>query len=280
MYEDVEYEMTDPVAVVRISRPEVLNALRGTTMRELREAFRRAERDPRVVGIVLTGAGDRAFSSGLDAAILANSVGEDSPGVGAALDGWVGEYPGDTRLADYQRAMTWPIAVRKPVLAAVNGVCAGGGLLLALGCDLRFAAEHASFTTLFAKRGLVAEHGVTWLLPRLVGSSRALDLLWSARRVDAAEALTLGLVDRVVPAAQLEEACRGYVELLARTASPSSLMVTKRLVYRHLMAEIGSAIDDADAEMRMALARPDAVEGAMAFLERREPVFERLEFGD
>jgi enoyl-CoA hydratase/carnithine racemase len=276
-YEDIVYEVTDPVALVRIDRPEVMNAFRGATLRELRDAFTRAERDPRVVGIVLTATGDRAFSSGLDAAILVESVGAPDA-ASAALEGWAGSFPGDPALAEYQRTFTWPMAIRKPVIAAVNGVCAGGGLMLALGCDLRFAAEHAWFTTVFAKRGLVAEHGISWLLPRLIGTSRALDLLWSARRVEAAEALGLGLVDRVVPADELETTSCEYIEMLARTVSPHSLMMSKRLVYRHLMAGIGEAVDEADAEMEVALARPDAVEGAHAFFERRDPRFDRLTF--
>ena len=169
------------------------------------------------------------------------------------------------------------LRVPKPVIAAVNGVAAGGGFVLAMMCDLRFAAEGASFTTVFSKRGLIAEHGTSWLLPRLVGLSRALDLLWSSRRFDAAEALRIGFVDRVVADDRvLDEAC-AYIRDLAANVSPRSLAVIKAQVYRHLSLEMESAIRESDKMMNEALAHPDAAEGVASFVERRRAAFPALE---
>src|SRR3954451_10173746 len=155
-------------------------------IRAIGEAVDAATDDPAVGAIVITGLG-RAFSAGLDMTTLSNTA-----------DG-----QRDTRQpprSERPPRFASLLAAPKPVVAAVNGVAAGGGMVLAMMCDLRFAADTASFTTAFSKRGLIAEHGTAWLLPRLLGTSRALDLLWSARRIDAAEAYRMGFVDRVTPA--------------------------------------------------------------------------------
>jgi enoyl-CoA hydratase/carnithine racemase len=273
--DDVSLTIDDPVAVIRITRPDSLNAFRGQTLRDLRAAFDAAERDSRVVGIVLTGEGDRAFCVGLDAEILSSAVG-DGPTTGT--DGWSGEFPGDPGLKEFQNALTFPMAVRKPVIGAINGMCVGGGLVLALSCDLRFADPHATFITIFAKRGLIAEHGVSWLLPRIVGPSKALDLLWSSRRTPAADALAIGLVDRVPSEGTALEAACDYVRELAKGSSPASMMSAKRLVYRHLSVALDQAIAEADEVMVASLRGPDPLEGATAFFERRDPSFPRLSF--
>ncbi|MBL7497401.1 enoyl-CoA hydratase/isomerase family protein [Frankia sp. CNm7] len=275
-FEDVRLDIDDPVAVVTIDRPASMNAFRGQTLRELREAFSLAERDQRVVGIVLTGAGDRAFSAGLDVAVLHAQVSGDGAAK-PADDGFGGPFPGSPAMADMQRMLTWPLAIRKPVIAAVNGVCAGGAFLLAAACDLRFAADTARFTTVYSRRGLIAEQGVSWLLPRLVGPAHALDLLWSSRAVPAQEALAIGLAQRVVPPDRLLDECRAYIAELARVASPHSMMVSKQLVYQHLQRALGDAVDQTDALMRDALTRADPIEGAVSFLERRDPRFDRLD---
>ncbi|ONH28709.1 enoyl-CoA hydratase-related protein [Pseudofrankia asymbiotica] len=276
-FEDVRLDIDDPVAVVTIDRPESMNAFRGRTLRELREAFSLAERDRRVVGIVLTGAGDRAFSAGLDVAVLHAQVAGDGAAAEAADDGWRGPFPGSPAMADMRRMLTWPLAIRKPVIAAVNGVCAGGAFLLAAACDLRFAADTARFTTVYSRRGLIAEQGISWLLPRLVGPAHALDLLWSSRSVPAREALAIGLAQRVVEPGRLLDECREYVAELARVASPHSMMVSKQLVYQHLQQALGDAVDQTDILMRASFEGTDPAEGAMSFLERRDPRFERLD---
>lgn len=276
-YRDITLDIHDPVATITINRPASYNAFTGRTLHELRDAFGVAERDRRVVGIVLTGAGERAFCAGVDAAMLHGAASENGASVRAEGDGWFGEFPGDPEMADMQRTFTWPLTIRKPVIAAINGVCAGGGFVLATACDLRFASTNARFDTVFAKRGLIAEQGVSWLLPRIVGHSRALDMLWSSRSVRAEEALSIGLVTRLVDPDRLHGECVSYIEELARTSSPYSIMVSKRLVYRHLNRDLGAAVDEADACITEAFRRPDALEGAVSLLGRRAPVFGRLD---
>ena len=189
----VALTLDPPVAVIRLERPDQLNAFTYPMLAALRRAVDTAVADPAVVGIVLTGAG-RAFSAGLDMAALGASAATGDASAGAS-----GVLAGAPRRDELPALFSYLLDVPKPVIAAVNGVAAGGGFVLAMMCDLRIAGEQgASFTTVFGKRGLVAEHGTSWLLPRLVGTSRALDLLWSSRRVDATEALRIGLVDRVV----------------------------------------------------------------------------------
>jgi enoyl-CoA hydratase/carnithine racemase len=261
----VVLEVDDPLAVIRLNRPERLNALTFPMLGELRRAVSDAADDPSVVGIVITGAG-RGFCSGLDADALRATT-ERGPSARPAVDARRGDVPG---------MFTWLLAVPKPVIAAVNGVAAGGGLVLATMCDLRFASTEGSFVTVFGKRGLVSEHGTTWILPRLVGAGRALDLLWSSRRVDAAEALRIGLVEYVAEPDQLLPMVRSYVAGLAAEVSPASMADTKRLVYAHLGTNYPEALAEIDEVQWAALARADAREGAMALIERRPPSFPRL----
>jgi len=260
---NVVLEVKDSVAVVRLDRPEKLNAFTFRMIAEIREAIDRAAADENAVGIVVTGTG-RAFSAGLDTTDLAKSAS------GADIDA-------DSKVAsdELPALFSYLLRIPKPVIAAVNGVAAGGGFVLAMMCDLRFAAESASFTTAFSKRGLIAEHGTSWLLPRLVGASGALDLLWSARRIDAAEAMRLGFVDRIVAGAGALEAARAYIRDLAANVSPHSLAVIKSQIYRHLSLAMEPAIRDADKLMRDALTHPDATEGVASFVEHRPPRFAR-----
>lgn len=259
-------EIEDPVAIIRLNRPEKLNAFTFTMIEEIRAAIERAAADDRVVGIVITGTG-RAFSAGLDAGDLKRSTQEGAP-------------EPDSRSSEELPALfSYILRISKPVIAAVNGVTAGGGFVLAMMCDLRFAAEGASFTTVFSKRGLIAEHGTSWLLPRMVGVSHALDLLWSSRRVDAAEALRIGLVDRVVAADRLIDEARAYIRDLAANVSPRSLAVVKSQIYRHLSEGLAPAIHDADRLMKDALEHPDAKEGVASLLEKRPPRFQRWHGG-
>lgn len=277
MYEEILYEVSEPVATIRFNRPDRLNALTYRTLEELRHALGEAERDPRVVGMVLTGEG-RGFSAGMDmqslsqtAAAGANVRGDDA---GPHLEA----RPGNPDLrADFDVAFGYLLTLRKPLLAAVNGPCAGLGLSIALLCDLRFASEKAVFTTSFSQRGLVAEHGQSWILPRLIGPSRALDVLWTARKFDAAEGERLGLVNRVVEAERLLPEARAYIEDLAAHASPTSLMVMKQQVYRHLLLPYRDAMAETQKLMDESLSRPDFKEGVASFLERRPPKFSRIQ---
>jgi enoyl-CoA hydratase/carnithine racemase len=262
-YEDITVEVEDPVAVITLNRPEKLNAFTTRTLRELRAAVDGAAADPAVVGIVVTGAG-RGFCAGLDAAQLGDTA---DRGSAARPADEAGELPG---------IFSYLLEVDKPVIAAVNGVAAGGGFVLAAMADLRFASTAASFTTVFSKRGLIAEHGTSWILPRLVGVGRALDLLWSSRRIDAEEAHRIGLVEHLTEPDDLVPAARRYVEELAATVSPASLRDTKRLVYRHLGVGYEEALRETDALQWASMDRVDAGEGARALLERRAPSFPRI----
>jgi enoyl-CoA hydratase/carnithine racemase len=168
------------------------------------------------------------------------------------------------------------MSIRKPVIAAINGPVAGMAVPIALACDLRFASDRARFTTAFSRRGLVAEWGSSWLLSRLVGPAHALDILFSARTFDAAEAERIGLVNRVVPHDELLDFVRGYIRELAASCSPASMAIMKHQVYQHLMQRLGPAEKEAVALMLESFRRPDFREGVMSFLEKRPPKFERL----
>lgn len=263
MPKDVALEIADPVALIRLNRPEKLNAFTYPMLAEIRAAVQAAAADPRAVGIVITGTG-RGFCAGLDADALAATT---------ASGGAQRERP---REGELPGMFSYFLRVPKPIVAAVNGVAAGGGFVLAAFCDLRFASTAASFTSIFTKRGLVAEHGITWTVPRLVGTGRALDLFWTSKRIDAAEALRIGLVEYLVEPAELVPAATRYVADLAATVSPAALADTKRMVYAHAGEGYTPALADADDTSWAAVARPDAREGARALLEKRAAKFARL----
>jgi enoyl-CoA hydratase/carnithine racemase len=263
MADEILYEVSDPVATIRLNRPDKLNALTYSMLRALREAVDAAADDPRAVGIVISGEG-RGFCAGLDASVLAATSAQGSSARGRDVPG---ELPG---------LVSYLLRVPKPVIAAVNGPAAGGGFVLACLCDVRFASTQASFTTVFSKRGLVAEHGTSWILPRLLGAGRALELLWSSRRVGAEEALRIGLVEFVTEPGELVERAQAFVRDLAANVSPGSLRETKRLVYDHLGLGYEAALRDADTAQWRAIDHPDALEGAQSYLGKRPPRFARI----
>jgi len=273
MYQEILYEVNDPVATITLNRPEKLNALTTRMLAEIRHAVAEAERDERVVGIVLTGAG-RGFCAGMDMEALDDISGgtrrsEDLSELEAN--------PGDPAMGEnFEVTYTYLLAVRKPLIAAINGACAGLGFCFALLCDMRFVEREAKLTTAFSQRGLVAEHGASWLLPRIVGPSRALDLLWSARKITGEEAQSLGLVDRLCGHAEAAEAARAYIEQLAATASPASLKVMKQQIWRHLNMELGDAMKETNRLMQESLEREDFREGVRSFIEKRPPEFPRV----
>jgi len=273
MYEQILYEVEDPIATVTLNRPERLNAWTDRMGDELRHAVARAEGDPAVVAIVITGGG-RGFCAGADLKGLeAISVGErqreSAPGLGAD--------PGDPEVGpSFRGPYTYLMSVRKPVIAAINGPCAGMAVPIALCADLRFASERAVFTTAFVQRGLIAEWGISWLLPRLVGTAHAMDLILSGRRIDAAEAARIGLVNRVLPHDGLLPHVRDYVGQLAERCSPASMRVMKRQLYQDLTKTLEDAHQVAVRKMVASFDRPDFKEGVASFLEGRKPSFERL----
>ncbi len=263
-YTDIQYEVNDPVALIRLNRPEKLNALTYHTLGEMRDAVNTATNDPAVVGIVITGNG-RGFCSGLDAQTLTEVTSSGGAGRREAQD--PNEVPG---------MFTYLLDVPKPVIAAVNGVAAGGGLVLATMSDIRIASTAASFVTIFLKRGLIAEHGTSWILPRMTTPGRALDLLWRSERIDAQQAHELGIVEFLAEPDDLLDRARGYIEELAASSAPLTIADTKRLVYNHLGVGYREALREADKVQWDAVARPDATEGAQALVEKRQPNFRRL----
>jgi len=273
MYQEIEYIVDDPVAIIRMNRPENLNAMTTRMLAEMRHAFAAAEADDSVVGIILTGAG-RGFCAGMDMSAL-DSISENGRFSIDARD--LEAEPGDPEMgADFTAGFTYLLSLRKPLIGAINGPCAGLGFCFALLCDLRFVAREAKFSTAFAQRGLVAEHAASWLLPRLIGSSRALDLLWSARKFDGIEAERLGLADRLGDADSVVDDAKAYLEALAANSSPTSLMVMKQQVYRHLMTSLGPAMAETERLMNESLEREDFREGVRSFIEGRPPAFDRI----
>ena len=267
---EVLYEVAQRIATITLNRPERLNAYTASLGQALRAAIRRAADDPDVRVIVLTGAG-RGFCAGADMDSL-GAIG--AGGDGAARAAAVPLQPFDAQSdADYHAAHAYFPAVPKPIIAAINGACAGLGLVYALFCDQRFAAAGAKFTTAFARRGLIAEHGISHTLPRLVGLSAALDLLMSARKFDADEALRLGVVDRVLPAEQLMAAVRAYALDLADNVSPRSMAVIKRQLWAVSKQSLHEAIDIGNLEMAASFGTEDFREGVAHFVEKRAAQF-------
>lgn len=269
---DVLYEVSQRIATITLNRPERLNAYTAGLGTALRAAVRRATDDADVRVIVLTGAG-RGFCAGADMDNL--SAGTASGGASLAAENPKAEpAPFDAASSpDYQTPHSYFPAVPKPIIAAINGACAGLGLVYALYCDQRFAAAGAKFTTAFSRRGLIAEHGISYTLPRLVGLAKALDLLMSARKFDADEALRLGVVDRVVPAAELMAAVRAYALDLADNVSPRAMAVIKRQLWAVGQQSMREAIEVGNREMLASFATADFKEGVAHFVEKRPAAF-------
>ncbi len=278
-YEQILFEVDDPVAIVTLNRPEALNAWTATMASEVRDAVGRAERDPHVVGIVLTGAG-KGFCAGADMRGLAAASGADGGGSSTAPDVVSAREetpaPGEPSAGeDLRGTYTYFMSVPKPIIAAINGPVAGMGVPIALSCDLRFMNEATVLTTSFAQRGLVAEWGLSWLLSRLAGPSNALDLLFTARKVKGDEAARIGLVNRALPADEVVPAAVDYIRELAIGSSPASLAAMKLQVWKDLNRSFGDAHAGALELMKESFTRPDFAEGVKSYIERRPPDFPR-----
>jgi enoyl-CoA hydratase/carnithine racemase len=269
-YEQILYEVRDRIATVTLNRPDKLNAWTGVMGREVREAMDEASRDEAVRVIVLTGAG-RGFCAGADMQMLSGIV---DAGSAARVEEArpPAEADGAVR-ADFRGPYAYFPMVPKPIIAALNGATAGLGLVVSLYCDLRIAADTAVFTTAFSRRGLIAEHGVSWMLPRLVGLQHALDLLLSARKFTAQEALAMGLVSQVHPAAALMDGVRAYARELAELVSPRSIRVMKRQLWEAQFQTLAEATAVGNEEMRRSFVAEDFKEGVAHFVEKRAPRF-------
>ena len=264
-YEDILYSAEDGVAWITLNRPDKLNAWRGEMEREVREAMRVASSDDSVRVIVLTGAG-RGFCAGADMNML--------QGIQSSGRNERPAEPWDANAnPNFQKQYSYFPSVPKPIIGAINGSAAGLGLIMALYCDIRLSSDTAKFTTAFSKRGLVAEHGISWLLPRLIGFAAAADLLYSSRVFTAAEALQLRLVNRVFPAADFAREVAAYAKMLATDVSPRSLKEMKREIWNAQLQSLGDAIDSANADMPASFKSEDFKEGVAHFVEKRTAKF-------
>jgi enoyl-CoA hydratase/carnithine racemase len=247
------------VLVLTLNRPARLNAWNDALEARYYDLLEAAEDDPEVRAIVVTGAG-RGFCAGADMDDLAAAGDRDMEAI----------------LRNRPRPRTFPLTVRKPLIAAINGAAAGLGLVEALYCDVRFATPEAKLTTAFARRGLIAEYGISWLLPRLIGTSAALDLLLSARIVRGEEAKALGLVDRLSPRESVLSDAVAYATELAEQCSPASMATIKAQVLADLDRSFAEAVAAADDAMVASFARPDVAEGVRSYTEQRPPAFPSL----
>jgi enoyl-CoA hydratase/carnithine racemase len=263
----VLYDVTDRgVAVITLNRPDRLNTWGSDIAAGFYAGIDRAEADPSVRALVLTGNGT-AFCAGAHLGSMA-TIGESLANSG--------DQERDISALVGERHPHFLTALAKPVIAAINGSCVGIGLTHALMCDVRFAAEGAKFATTFPRRGLIAEYGISWILPRLTGWGVATDLLLSGRTFSAEEASTLGLVKEVVPGDELLTRALQYADDLAGNCSPASMAVIKQQIYGDAERGVAEASERAEKLMHESLLRPDVVEGIISFLQKRRPDFPPL----
>ena len=263
-WQEILYRVEDGVATITLNRPEKLNAWTVVMAGELREALGKADADDQVRAIVLTGAG-RGFCAGADMSRLAAAAaGKSTLGVPPM--------PTEGMEANFAQRMSYILAVKKPIVAGINGPVAGVGVVLAAYCDIRYMAAGAKLTTSFARRGLIAEHGIGWLLPRLIGPMNALDLLYSARTVEAEEAGGMGLV-RVLPAEGFAAAVQARAAEIANLSSPRSTRIIKKQVYEAMFQSLAEATVAANREQEICRDTEDFREGVAHYMEKRRPRF-------
>lgn len=262
-----EYEQDGAIVVIALNRPQRMNAWTGRMHAEYRWCLAQAEADSTVRAIVVTGRG-RGFCVGGDAEALAGHVrkGGYDPGTPADL-----ARPGYGVQPQFDASFAYHFGLSKPVLAAMNGPAAGVGLALACFADLRFAAAGARFTTAHGRLNLPAEYGLSWLLPRMVGLTRANELLLSSRVFLAEEALAMGLVNAVWPQDEVLDRTLDYARDLLRRVAPDSLRQTRWQIYRDLHRDVAASVEDSEALLKQMMRAPDYGEGVAAFLERRDP---------
>jgi enoyl-CoA hydratase/carnithine racemase len=271
------YNVANRVATITLNRPDKLNAWTALMESEVRSHMENAEQDDEVRVIVLTGAG-RGFCAGADMSLL-SAVAErgldyrdlDDRGREQVLSDGANRREGAA--PDFPKKYSYFQAIGKPVIAAINGPVVGLGLVITLYCDLRLASDASRFSTTFARRGLIAEYGMAWMLPRIIGIANALDLLFSARTIDAAEALRMGLVNRVFPQETFLEKAHEYTQELASTVSPRSLRIIKRQVYEAMSQPLAEAFDISVREMMACFRTEDFKEGVAHFVEKRPAAF-------
>jgi len=258
----VLYEKKDKVAIITINRPEAMNAIDPETSEELSKAWLDFRDDPNLWVGILTGAGEKAFSAGADlktmipmlsklSAIERREREEKFPGLGGITRG---------------------LNIWKPIIAAINGFCLAGGMEMALSCDLRVAAEHATFGLMEVSRGIIPGAGGTQRLPRMIPIAKAMEMILMAQRIDAQEALRLGLVNRVVPLAELMPTAMKMAETISQNA-PLAVRAAKEAIIRGLSTTLEEGLRLESVLQSYLLKTEDAVEGPKAFAEKRKPQF-------
>ncbi len=259
-YIDIRVEKKDGIVLLTLNRPDRLNALTWDSWREITQAVGGLGEDDEARVLVVTGSG-RGFCSGTDLAAAAAGAGEAPPEVSRS-----------ERLRSRYLGAAALLACPKPSIAAVNGVAAGGGLSLCLACDVRIASQEARFSAIWSRRALVPDFGCSYLLPRIVGMSKALELMYTGQMIDAQEALAIGLVGQVVAAEELLPTAMALAERIAK-GPPIAIELAKRLAYRGWRQEIESQSEYEEYLQRLCIESEDAQEGVRSFLEKREPVF-------
>jgi enoyl-CoA hydratase/carnithine racemase len=266
-YEEILYGVANGVASVTLHRPDKLNAWTRRMEEEVVDAMHRATDDEAVRVILLTGAG-RAFCAGADMSLLSDAMTSGKHPTGTADFAFE-----EAAAPDLKRKYAWLLSVPKPIVAAIHGHCVGLGFVIACYCDIRIASGGAKFCSIFGKRGLVAEYGLAWMLPRLIGAGNSMELLCSARMFDAAEALRLGLVQHVMAETDFHQDARAYVEEMAASVSPRSLRLIKQQVWDSLRGTLGESIDFAYREMLASFGTHDFKEGVAHYMEKRPARF-------
>lgn len=260
-------ETDEEIGVITLNRPHRMNAWTGRMHSEYRWCLAELNRNDHVRAIVVTGAG-RGFCVGGDAQALSGHVkkGGYDPGTPDEM-----ARPGYGTAPEFDASFAYHYGLNKPVIAAMNGPAAGVGLALACFADLRIAAAGAKFTTAHGKLNLPAEYGLSWLLPRMMGLTRANDILLSSRAFTAEEGLSMGLFNRVVPAEQVFDEALEYARQLVATVSPRSLKETRWQIYRDLHRSVQASVVDSETLLNEMMRDPDYAEGVKAFLEKRAP---------
>ncbi len=273
-YEQILYEVQDGIAKITFNRPDKLNAWTPQMGEEIFSAMQSADQDPEVRVIVLTGSG-RAFCAGADMEVLSWVINLDTAKLSEKeiQEQFFPLRKKEGAKPDYQWSFSYFPALDKPVIGMVNGHAVGFGLVMALYCDIRFVSDSARLCTAFSRRGLVAENGLSWVLPRLIGLPKALDLLISGRTIDGKEAYDMGMANYVVSDDDLETETMKYAKDMADNCSPRSMRLIKKQVYEGLLGSLNEATELSNKETILSFGSADFKEGVAHFLENRPPRF-------
>ena len=265
--DEVLYTVEDAIATITLNRPDRMNTISRTMLTQLSDYLLQADRDPAVRVVILTGAG-KAFCAGLD---LGSATGRAKSGI--AESDAIGPGRTESVTLDLRRAPPTVIFnLDKPTICALNGAAAGYGMDTALGCDIRMMSDRAKFAAAFVKRGIVPESGGTWYLPRLLGWSKAAELIFTGRTLSAAESLELGLATHVVPDAELMSRARALALEIAANA-PLAVQSAKRLMRMGLEETFNDHVHHVYLQFLSLIRTEDAKEGMVSFLEKRPAAF-------